>query len=169
MTKLEDIMQKKYLTLKNDLLKILSDNLSKIKNRRDINGLETQKNLNGIVDLILKKCISTHKKQHIFNYDNTSSKEDIVHFIFKEPINCIKCFFQAMFGNTLVFIKQFQKKELHINLLVKEILRTLAKVVMSGFIISILYIFALDSASPAISILMIVLALGFISRNYLRN
>ena len=74
-----------------------------------------------------------------------------------------------MFVNTLVFIKQFKKKELHINLLVKEILRTLAKVVMSGFIISILYIFALDSASPAISILMIVLALGFISRNYLRN
>ena len=157
-------MTKKYLRLKKDLKKILTDNFIATNNSK-----KSSKHLEKIINLILKKCITAHQKENIFDVKNSIHQSGIVQFIFKEPIRCIKDFFQAVFGNILVSISQFKKHDIYLSCLAKQSIKALIKIIISFSMVSIMFIYALDSAAPVINILMLILALGFISRHYSHN
>ena len=162
-------MTKKYLRIKKDLEKILSDNFLNKGNIGDKNSDKSQKNLKKIVNLILNRFAETNKKDCIIDKQNLNSQENIVQFIFKEPIQCIKDFFKAVFGNILTTIGKFKRHDISFSCFAKQSIKASIKIMISCAMVAVMFIYALDSSAPAINILMIILVLGFISRYYSHN
>jgi hypothetical protein len=162
-------MKKKYLRIKKDLEKILSDNFLNKDNIGDKHSDKSQKHLKKTVNLILNRFAEAHKQDHIFDTLNHTPQDNIIQFIFKEPIQCIKDFFNAVFGNIMTTICKFKRHDISFSSFAKQSIKASIKIMISCAMVAVMFIYALDSSAPAISILMIILALGFISRYYSHN
>jgi hypothetical protein len=142
--------------LRKRIFKILRKYLS---NKEDIN----QENLAVVTDSIVGIIRDERKIQK--SYRKTSN--DIIKFMFYLPFNCITSFTKSVFGDLIVLIKKY--REVESSAIFIEISKVIGKMIFSGFLVVILYNFALGSLSPAISILLTIFFLGFMSKSYSRS
>lgn len=142
--------------LKKRILKILRKYLS---NNEDID----QEKLVVVTDSIVE-IISNEQKPKKY-YRRTSN--DIIKFIFYLPFNCITSFTKSVFGDLIILMKKY--KEVQTSTIIVETSKTIGKIIFSSFLVVILYNFALGSLSPAISILLTIFFLGFMSKNYSKS
>jgi hypothetical protein len=142
--------------LRKRIFKILRKYLS---NKEDIN----QENLAVVTDSIVGIIGDERNSQRC--YKKTSN--DIIKFMFYLPFNCITSFTKSVFGDLIVLIKKY--REVESSAIFIEISKAIGKMIFSGFLVVILYNFALGSLSPAISILLTIFFLGFMSKSYSRS
>jgi hypothetical protein len=142
--------------LKKRIFKILRKYLS---NKEEIN----QENLAIVTESIVGIIGDEQKPQRC--YRKTSN--DIIKFMFYLPFNCITSFTKSVFGDLIVLMKKY--REVESSMIFIEMSKAVGKIIFSSFLVVILYNFALGSLSPAISILLTIFFLGFMSKSYSRS
>jgi hypothetical protein len=142
--------------LKKRIFKILRKYLS---NKEEIN----QENLAIVTESIVGIIGDAQKPQRC--YKRTSN--DIIKFMFYLPFNCITSFTKSVFGDLIVLMKKYRQVET--SMIFIEMSKAVGKIIFSSFLVVILYNFALGSLSPAISILLTIFFLGFMSKSYSRS
>lgn len=139
---------------KKEIKRLLNDTIKNIEKYDDVNSEVAEKTMNDLIERIGK----------IQPEDN-----NIIKFLFRQPIDCIKNFFTALFKDLLDGLNKFKKHKISRKKFRGICLKTLFKVLLSGIIIFLLFTFSFGSSAPFFSVILTILIIGFAAQNYVKK